>query len=81
MTDYQLLEEITKLGDYIEVKQLADGTIVGLGNLLFTRAIYVDMDLYGWGKRFCFEDRQLATEQFRQLTSGDSEPVGWVARR
>jgi len=81
MTDYQLLEEITNSGDYIEVKQLADGTIVGLGNLLFTRAIYVDMDLYGWGKRFCFEDRQLATEQFRQLTSGDSEPVGWVARR
>jgi len=81
MTDYQLLEEITNSGDYIEVKQLADGTIVGLGNLLFTRAIYVDMDLCGWGKRFCFEDRQLATEQFRQLTSGDSEPVGWVARR
>jgi len=81
MTDYQLLEEITNSGDYIEVKQLADGTIVGLGNLLFTRAIYVDMDLYGWGKRFCFEDRQLATEQFRQLASGDSEPVGWVARR
>jgi hypothetical protein len=41
----------------------------------------MDCDLYGWGRRFCFEDKSLADEQFKKLTDGDTEPVGWIARR
>jgi hypothetical protein len=48
---------------------------------MFTRAIYIDLDLNGWGKRFCFEDRDLAVEEFMKLKTGDDEPTGWVARR
>lgn len=83
MTNQQLMDRIMALGDgaYQEVRMLEDGTIVGIGNLMFTRAIYMDMHGQGWGRRFCFEDRALADEQYLALTTGDDEPTGWIARR
>jgi hypothetical protein len=81
MTDDKLLEEIRALGDYQDVRALDDGTIVGMGNLMFTKAIYMDLNLYGWGRRFCFQDRALADAEFKKLQTGDEEPVGWIARR
>lgn len=81
MTNEQLIDRIHELGGYIGVKMLEDGTIVGIGNLMFTRAIYMDMDLNGWGRRFCFEDRARADLEYEKLTSGDDEPTGWIARR
>jgi hypothetical protein len=77
----RLLERIKQLGGYQVVDILRDGTIIGLGDLMFTRAIYMDMDLNGWGKRFCFEDRDLAVTEYAKLQTGDDEPTGWVARR
>ena len=83
MTNQQLIDHIMELGAgaYREVRMLEDGTIVGIGNLMFTRAIYMDMHGAGWGRRFCFEDRALADEQYLALTTGDDEPTGWIARR
>lgn len=81
MSDETLLAEIKDFGDYDDVQKLDDGTIIGIGNLLFTRAIYMDLNLYGWGRRFCFEDRPLADKEYAKLRSGDDEPSGWVARR
>jgi hypothetical protein len=81
MSDQQLLADIQAMGDYREVKLLPDGCIVGIGDLMFTRAIYMNLNRYGWGRRFCFEDRALADEEFAKLHSEDTEPVGWVARR
>lgn len=79
--DETLRQRIRQLGNYLVVDFLRDGTIIGLGDLMFTRAIYIDLDLYGWGKRFCFEDRDLAVEEYMKLKTGDDEPTGWVARR
>jgi hypothetical protein len=81
MTDNKLLEEIKALGDYLDVRALEDGTIVGMGNLMFTKAIYMDLNLYGWGRRFCFKDRALADAEFKKLQTGEQEPAGWIARR
>ena len=81
MTNEELLEEIKTLGDYQDVRALDDGTIVGMGNLMFTKAIYMDLNLYGWGRRFCFQDRALADAEFKKLQTGEEEPVGWIARR
>lgn len=83
MTNEKLIEHIKALGGgaYREVRALADGTIVGIGELMFTRAIYMDMHLYGWGRRFCFQDKALADKEFERLSDGDHEPVGWIARR
>lgn len=79
--DETLRERIKNLGGYLVVDFLRDGTIIGMGELMFTRAIYIDLDLNGWGKRFCFEDRNLAVEEYMKLKTGDDEPTGYVARR
>jgi hypothetical protein len=79
--DETLRQRIKQLGNYLVVDFLRDGTIIGMGELMFTRAIYMDMDLNGWGKRFCFEDKDLAVEEYMKLKTGDDEPTGYVARR
>jgi len=79
--DEALRQRIQQLGGYLVVDFLRDGTIIGMGDLMFTRAIYIDLDLNGWGKRFCFEDRNLAVEEYMKLKTGDDEPTGYVARR
>ena len=79
--DETLRQRIKQLGNYLVVDFLRDGTIIGMGDLMFTRAIYMDMDLNGWGKRFCFEDKDRAVEEYMKLKTGDDEPTGWVARR
>lgn len=78
-----LLEDIKAqgAGSYLDVRELQDGTVVGVGRLLYTTAVYVDMDIWGWGKRFCFEDRDRAIQEYRKLQTGDDEPTGWIARR
>lgn len=83
MTDDDLIKHIKAMGEgaYREVRALADGTIVGIGELMFTRAIYMDMHAWGWGRRFCFEDKALADDEYAKLVNGDTEPVGWIARR
>lgn len=81
MTDAELLAHIESLGDYREVRLLEDGSIVAIGDLMFTRAIYMDVNPDGWGRRFCFEDRALADSEFQRITDGDQEPTGWIARR
>lgn len=81
--DQGLMDRIMHLGAgaYREVRMLDDGCIVGIGDLMFTRAIYMDMNANGWGRRFCFEDRELANKEYTRLTDGDQEPTGWIARR
>jgi hypothetical protein len=81
MTDPELLAHIEALGDYRDVRLLPDGSIIAIGDLMFTRAIYMDVNPDGWGRRFCFEDRALADTEFQRLESEDQEPVGWIARR
>lgn len=79
--DEALRSRIQRLGNYLVVDFLRDGTIIGLGELMFTRAIYIDLDLNGWGKRFCFDNRDLAVQEYMKLQTGDDEPTGWIARR
>lgn len=79
--DEKLRARIKESGGYLVLDFLRDGTIIGLGDLLFTRAIYMDLDLNGWGKRFCFQDKNLAVEEYMKLKTGDDEPTGWIARR
>lgn len=81
--DERLVAEIRELGmgTYFDVRMLEDGTIIGIGRLLFTTAIYMDMDRCGFGARYCFEDQALALTEYAKLKSGDDQPTGWVATR
>lgn len=75
-------ETIKKLKEhYLEVRELEDGSIVGLGELLYTRAIYTNMNDLGYENRYCFSDKEKATEEFFRLKDMDSEPVGYIAKR
>lgn len=80
MSNEQLIQRLQADG-YFGVRELADGTVAGMGRLLFTTAIYLGMDETGWEFRFCYKDHQLARAEFAKLTSADDVPAGWVARR
>lgn len=67
--------------DYIDVRVLDDGTIAALGDLIYTRAIYMNCDATGYSYRFCFDERELATKRFAELKTVDDEPAGYIARR
>lgn len=75
-----LIDALSKDG-YSNLKELPDGTVVGTSELIFTRALYVGLNRYGWDKRFCFKDRELAVKELDKLSDGDSEPTGYIARR
>ena len=79
MSVEQIVEELSQ--GYLAVRVLPDGSIACLGDLLFTRAIYLGCDRDGWARRFCFEDRALASKRFYELQSEDDEPKGFIARR
>lgn len=75
------LQEIQRLGEYLRVRRLPDGSVAALGDLLFTRAIHLRCDLFGWERRFCFQDKARADAEFAKLQTEDDEPTGWIARR
>ena len=79
MTNTELLDYIKE--QYLDARLLEDGSIVAIGNLLFTRAIYMDCNATGFGRRFCFQDRALADAEYARLKTEEDEPVGWIARR
>lgn len=76
----ELLSFLAENG-YQNVRVLEDGTVVGTSELMFTRAVYIGLDRYGWEKRFCFQDREMATSEVAKLKTGDDEPSGYIARR
>lgn len=79
--DEALVARIKELGEYKAVRKLEDGTIIGLGLLFYTVALYVNMDLCGFEKRYCFDDPQKAIDAYNNMKTGDDEPEGWIAKR
>lgn len=74
--------ENADFSEYLEVKVLEDNSIAILMNLMFTRAICLGATREtAYTRRFCFEDRQLASKLFETLKSEDDELVGYTARR
>jgi hypothetical protein len=67
---------------YEKVRQLEDGTFIGIHNLMFTRALHIDLDIHGWSRRYCYADRDLADVAFNTMTTSDDQPLpGFVASR
>jgi hypothetical protein len=79
--DLSLARHIQSLGGYLEVRLLEDGSIAALGDLLFTRAVYLGCHDSGWSRRFCYTDRSLANQVFASLESEDDVLIGWTASR
>jgi len=76
-----LAQRIKSYGNYLDVRILEDGSIAAMGDLMFTRALYLGCTEYGWERRFCFSDVDRAVEEYKKLKSQDDKPEGWIARR
>lgn len=79
--DEAALQAVKEAGKFADIRQLQDGTVVAIGQLLYTVAVYIDVDLLGWRKRFCYDDAQLALAEYKSLHTGQDEPSSWIARR
>lgn len=66
---------------YLDARVMTDGVVIALGELMFTRAIYVDCSMTGYSRRYCFKERSLADHWFYRLVNEDHEPEGYIARR
>lgn len=67
---------------YNDVRVLEDGTIVGTLELIFTRSVVIGLDRWGWERRYCYDNRELATLACLALRTGDEEPLpGFIAQR
>jgi hypothetical protein len=75
----ELLTELRE--QYLDARELPDGSIAALGELLFTRAVYVGVDRYGWARRYCFENRHQAMMEYLKLQGEDDVPQGFTAQR
>lgn len=81
MTTEDLLGWLTECG-YSNLRVLPDDTIVGTHDLIYTRGLCIGLDAWGYEDRYCYPDRQRATEACNALTSGDDKPIeGYVAER
>jgi hypothetical protein len=81
MNTNELVQRIKEEQGYLQVKELEDGSIAAILDLMYTRAIILGVDAYGYSSRFCFKDRALADRRFLELTSEDDVPEGFIARR
>lgn len=79
--DKQLYDELVMGSSYIAVRRLPDGSFAALGSLIFTTAIYMDLTLFGYGRRFCYKNSMKALSEFINLKDECTEPTGWIARR
>lgn len=76
-----LAGDIQTESGYASVRALDDGTIIALGRLTFTTALYVDLTRSGWARRYCFDSPPRAVDAFDRLQSGDDVPAGWIEQR
>lgn len=60
---------------------LPDGSIAVLCDLLTTRSVILGCTHYGYGRRFCFEDRELAVRRFHELQSEDDVSRGEAGKK
>lgn len=67
--------------DYMYVRLLPDGVWIGLIDLLYTTALCVGLDQYGYERRYCYEEGRLALAELEKMQSGGDVPRGWIAAR
>ena len=67
--------------NYDRVRQLPDGSFAALSSLMFTTGLYLGVSRWGYERRYCYEDCELAQAAFYALKSEDDDPEGWIARR
>lgn len=78
-------EEIRKFledkNGYFNVRFISGG-VIGLRQLMYTTALFMGMDEYGYERRYCYESRELAIQACNAIVDIDDKPLeGYVAKR
>lgn len=77
----ELLKHLREDG-YRQLRVLEDGTVVGVGALMFTTALYIGLTGISWERRYCYPSITLALDALMALKTGDDFPLeGYVAKR
>ncbi len=67
---------------YFNVRVLEDGTVIANLRLMYTTALCVDLNPYGFEERYCYPDPNQAVAACNSLRSGDDKPLdGFIASR
>jgi hypothetical protein len=80
MSDDTKFRQYLEASDYYEIRKLPDGAWVGLTDMLFTTALCIRLDRFGYDKRYCYRDPNMALAEIEKLENGDQEPEGWIRR-
>lgn len=66
---------------YLHPRQLPDGRWIAVQNMLFTAGLFVDIQEFSWGSRFCFETTEEA-ERACEEWDGQGDPPGmWIKEK
>lgn len=73
MTEPELIKYFEDMG-YQNVRALDEG-VIGTIDMLFTRALVIDLTHGGYGHRYCYQNRNLATKACQELKNLDDKPL------
>lgn len=66
---------------YHPIRELPDGTIIGVQRMLFTHGLFVGLTTSGYERRFCYPDRKSAELALMEW-NGEGDPPGpWVKEK
>jgi len=67
---------VSVIKEYHELRQLPDGRVCGVLQLLYHWTLHIDIDYYGYADRYCFATKELAVDALHAY-DGIIEPTGW----
>ncbi len=66
---------------YSRARQLEDQTWIAIGELIGTSAIYMDVNLISWDRRYCYDDDRKLLIEFYNIKKNSDIPCGWITKR
>lgn len=63
--------------DYVKVRELPDGRVIGITRLMFHWTLHIDIDDVGYADKYCYQTLQLALNAL-DTWDGNGDPAdGW----
>lgn len=76
-----LMEHLLEREGYIRVRQVKDGTLIGLLQMSFTMALVTNLDRNGYVHIYSYANNFDAVDDFEEW-NGEGDPLGnWIKRR
>jgi len=75
------IQEFLEEQGYIGVRQCSNGVWIGVSQQLYTCALCVGLDEFGYDRRYCYEYSVQAIKAAQEY-SGEGDPSGmWIKRK